>query len=99
MKKHQFVEQMIVFALAWIALPFLLACDKGCTEYEGNCACDAIPEKAVQTYVPSDEKPPRSGRPSYEAQGIHPDLSPSKETATTPDDASGKIPNGGVPPR
>ncbi len=77
-----------------------LACPKGSIEYNGNCAADLAPEKAVQTLVPSDEKPPRSGKAPYEALGIHVDMPSSvKSTETKSEDQSGKIPNGGVPLR
>jgi len=44
-----------------------VACGTGCFEYNGSCACDSAPEKSVTPeVVPSDEKPPRSGIPSWQ---------------------------------
>ncbi len=55
-----------------------IACEKGCVEWGGNCACDAkteaIPAPAIP---PNNEPPPRSGAPSYQAEGIHADMPPS----------------------
>ena len=58
----------------WILLTFLLssnagACDSGCTPYQGTCACDQKPEPAPSV-KPSDEKPPRSGMPSYQDPSV-----------------------------
>lgn len=46
------------------------ACPKGDSEWEGACTVDIQPETAVQTYKPSDEKPPKDKMPSYERAGI-----------------------------
>lgn len=47
-----------------------VACQPGCYSYQGICACDQVAEKAVQTFQPSNEKPPKSGMPSYQAENI-----------------------------
>ena len=60
MTKKMFVGQAIAFVLAWLALPFLLACDTGCEEHGGVCACDAKAEVAPEV-KPSDDLPPNHG--------------------------------------
>lgn len=79
MTKKIFLINVIAFLSAWLALPFLLACDTGCFEYEGNCACDQKPEqlKPSEEIKPSDEVPPRSGMPAYQAENIKADMSSS----------------------
>ena len=74
MTKKWFVMNAIAFVLAWLALPFLLACDKPCEEMGGVCACDETPEVAVQTDFPSAEKPPTDKMPSYQREGIVADM-------------------------
>jgi hypothetical protein len=69
MTKKQFGMNAVAFVLAWVALPLLLACDQGCEEHSGVCACSGTPEVAPPV-IPSDEKPPKSGMPSYQAEGI-----------------------------
>lgn len=61
---------------SWIMLSLMLAsvgavaCDKGCSEYEGVCACDIKPAEvaaAVDTSVwVSDEKPSRHPEPAWQ---------------------------------
>lgn len=53
------------------------ACDKGCVDYEGTCACDAPAEKAPSIQAVSDEKPPEEKMPSYQRDGVHADMPPS----------------------
>lgn len=66
----------------WILIMLLLAapviaCNKGCTEYEGNCACDQAPEKAVQTFVPSEDKPSHHPQAAWERGEVKADTPPS----------------------
>lgn len=68
----------IVVILALSSLAF--ACPEGTIPYEGNCAADLVPEKAVQTIKASDEKPPAEKMPSYQREGIHAEM-PSSEAA------------------
>jgi hypothetical protein len=79
----------------------IFACDKGYIDYEGTCAADPKPAVDVDaTILPSDEKPPQSGKPSYEAEGVHADMpGVAVEPVITPasDDLGKTIPNGGVP--
>ncbi len=66
--------------------PVVLACEKGCVEYQGNCACDAPANKAetvTDASVISDEKPPQDKMPSYQREGIHADM----PTSTAAQDA------------
>lgn len=61
---------------------FVLACAKGCTEYEGNCACEP-PSADTQTLAPmpqgvvSDEKPSRHPEPAWQRGEVHADTPPS----------------------
>ena len=54
-----------------------MACDKGCSEYEGVCACDIAPAETAVSVKPSDEKPPRSGMPAWQDPSIHAMTPPS----------------------
>ncbi len=75
MTKKQFFIQVVAFVLAWVALPFLLACDKGCENHNGVCACDQLPVADTTPQAkPSDEKPPQDKMPSYQREGIHADM-------------------------
>ena len=56
------------------------ACEAGCTSYQGTCACDQVPEKAVQTTFPSDEKPPRHPEPAYQRGDITVDMPTSTDS-------------------
>ncbi len=56
-----------------LALP-ALACKDGCFEYSGVCACDQKPKSIESTLKPSDEEPPRSGRPAWERQEVNIDM-------------------------
>ncbi len=67
---------MLYLLIALLSIP-AISCQNGCTEYQGSCACDAVPEKAVQTIQPSDEKPPTDKMPSYQREGIVADMPPS----------------------
>lgn len=71
---------LILLALSGSAV----ACDKGCVEYEGNCACDQKPAGDTTPSVkPSDEKPPSNKMPSYQREGIKADMGkPGVESAT-----------------
>lgn len=53
-------------------------CPKGCEPHGDICACDAPGESTatVQTYKPSDERPPSDKMPSYQREGIHADMPP-----------------------
>jgi hypothetical protein len=69
-----------LFILLFIS-SIAMACDKGCTEYEGNCACDQKPIiDNTPEAKPSDEKPPSDKMPSYQREGIHADMPQSKIT-------------------
>ena len=69
-------SQLLAQIYGWAAVLVMVlampaaACDKGCVEYEGNCACEQAPAEQAPSVAPSDELPPRSGRPSYEAPGV-----------------------------
>jgi hypothetical protein len=67
------------------------ACDKGCEEHEGVCACEAPTEQATQadSAVPSDEKPPRNPIPAYERGDVKADM-PRPVADKAPDDTQGK---------
>ncbi len=56
--------------LATATALFAQECGTGCVMVGGVCACDQVPETAPPV-KPSDEKPPRSGMPSYQADGVH----------------------------
>lgn len=79
MTKSKFLLNAVAFVVAVVVLPFLLAwdsfgCPAGSTEYEGVCAANLQAEKVVQTFVPSDEKPPSDKMPSYQREGVHADM-------------------------
>ena len=71
-----------LFAVSlFLALPAsALRCGPGCYPFRLEnhkkevevCACDAKPafEKDFKAVVPSNEKPPKSGMPSWQADGI-----------------------------
>lgn len=71
-------KQFLISVLAWSAVPFLLACPKGTSEYEGNCAADIPAEQAVQTFVPSNEKPRRSQQPEWQTGAVTAAMPPSE---------------------
>jgi hypothetical protein len=52
------------------------ACPSGSIEWEGTCSKDIQPEIAPSVQ-PSDEKPPKSGMPSYQAEGVNAVMPPS----------------------
>jgi hypothetical protein len=54
-----------------------MACPKGSTEYEGNCAIDLPVAESEKPVAPSDEKPPTDKMPSYEREGVHALMPPS----------------------
>lgn len=56
-------------------------CPQGMSEWKGECTYDLVPELA-KPVQPSDEKPPKSGMPSYQA----PDVSLAKVTNTAAED-------------
>lgn len=64
-----------------LAIPSV-ACDKGCTEYEGTCACDAPAEKAstVPEIAPSKEQPSHHPEAAWERGEVHAEM-PLPETA------------------
>jgi hypothetical protein len=69
--KMKMIEKTVVVLLCCASWSF--ACGKGCSEYQGVCACDIAPEKAPDvdsSKWTSDEKPPRDKMPSYEREGI-----------------------------
>jgi len=77
-------ETMKIIAVACALLFFvavlLLACPTGCSQYEGNCACDEKTITATVTVQPgvvSDEKPPRHPQPAYERGDVTVDTPPS----------------------
>ncbi len=49
----------------------VIACNVGCYEYQGNCACEQRPaDSDASSIKPSDEKPPTDKMPSYQREGI-----------------------------
>lgn len=68
MTKSQYLISVIAFALVCLALPFLLACDQGCDEHYGVCACDQKPNVEPTAYLTStsDEKPSRHPEPAWQ---------------------------------
>lgn len=75
MTKKLFVINAIAFLLVCLALPFLLACDTGCEQHGDACACDERPVQDTTPEIkPSDEKPPRSGRPGWQDPSLHVDM-------------------------
>ena len=54
-----------------VVVKLVYGCPKGTVEFEGICADMPSPE-AAPTVKPSDENPPRSGMPGYQAEGIAP---------------------------
>lgn len=91
---------MLILILMFLALP-AIACDKGCFEYQGNCACDSMPERAPDVQ-PSDENPPSDKMPSYQREGVHADMPlpvPAETKYAKSEDMSNMLPNGGVPVR
>lgn len=77
MTKKQFLINAIAFAFAWAVLPILLACDKGCEEHDGVCACDIPAEKAqsvTDASVVSDEKPARHPEPAWQRGEVKADM-------------------------
>ena len=73
----------------WMLLGVLLiaapavACDKGCEEHQGVCACEAPMEKPVPAdeVQPSDERPRREQQPEWQTGEVKADMPPS-EAAT-----------------
>lgn len=59
-----------------LAMP-AVACDKGCEDHDGVCACSAVPEQAAPTVQPSDEKPPHNPQPESEMGNMIIDMPPS----------------------
>ena len=47
-----------------------LVCGNGCEVYKDVCACD-IPSQVALPVQPSDEKPPKTGMPSWQAADAH----------------------------
>ncbi len=83
MTKTRLMLNAVAFVVAVLALPFLLVwdsfgCPAGTTEYQGVCAADLQPEKAVQTFVPSDEKPSRHPQPAWQRGDVIADTPPSQ---------------------
>lgn len=75
MKKHLFLINATAFVLSWMALPLLLACDPGCEEHYGVCACDQKPVADTTPPIqPSDEEPPKDKMPSYQREGVKADM-------------------------
>jgi hypothetical protein len=76
MTKRMFLFQLIVAVIACLVLPLLLAweavgCPQDCEPHGDVCACSEAPQEDKMSSIrPSDEKPPRSGMPSYQAEGI-----------------------------
>jgi hypothetical protein len=64
----------IIILLA-LSVP-VVACDSGCEEHSGVCACYGTPEIAPSV-KPSDEKPPRSQIPAWQSGAVKADLPPS----------------------
>lgn len=52
----------------------LAACDKGYSEYAGVCSDDQSPQKAIQTTVPSEEKPSHHPQPAYQREEVKVDM-------------------------
>lgn len=68
----------------WLAGSASASCPKGCYRYKDVCACDILPQTATPVQ-PSNEEPPRTGVPSYQAPGTllinPPDLTEEDEKA------------------
>lgn len=70
----------------WLIIIMLLAvpavaCQEDCEDMgNGVCACDLPANKAVQTFVPSDEKPRREQQREWEVGLVEADM-PTSEAA------------------
>ena len=51
-----------------------VACGTGCTEWEGNCACDAPSTKVVEVNLASDEKPRKEPQHEWETGDVKADM-------------------------
>lgn len=60
----------ITIAVVISSMQVVWACPKNSVEWKGNCAIEIKPESAPSV-KPSDEKPPRSGMPSWQDPRIH----------------------------
>lgn len=63
------------------------ACNKGCEEHQGVCACDQKPDAAPDVQAASEEQPPKDKMPSYQREGIHADMPASTAGADARMDA------------
>lgn len=59
---------MKTIALLLLLSSVAIACDKGCTEWEGICACDAPKASSQEPEInyASDEKPSKHPEPAYQ---------------------------------
>lgn len=67
--------KMLIAALL-IATP-AVACDRGCIDYQGLCACDQVPEKAVYLKSDSTEEPSHHPQPAWQRGDVIADTPPS----------------------
>jgi len=71
------MKTVITVAVVVVVQSFAVGCPKDCYEYQGACACDAMPEKALTTPpsgAVSSEKPPQDKLPSYERANVKADM-------------------------
>ena len=45
------------------------SCPSGCTEYQGNCACE-LPAYVAPSVMPGNEKPPRNQIPAWQSGDV-----------------------------
>ena len=64
---------IFAFTVAGLLSGAAYGCPDGCVPYEGLCACDQVAQQPPMVKA-SDEKPPKSGMPAYQAAGVHPDM-------------------------
>ncbi len=65
---------LLVITCIIVASNATASCNKGCSEYHGNCACDEKPYQAIPVAPSSDEAPPRSGMPSWQDPSVKADM-------------------------
>ncbi len=68
---------MWIFLVLFLASPVFATCENNCVEFKGSCACDAPAEKAVQTFIPPDEKPRHEQQREWEVGLVHAEMPPS----------------------
>jgi len=60
-----------ILAALFVLAVYAFGCEKGCEPYQGVCACEAPTEAGPPPVQPSNEEPPRSGMPGWQAPDIH----------------------------